>query len=263
MIVCFYSEYFYQITIMNSKSIQPFVRQIRIVLIGTTHSGNIGAAARAMKTMQQSDLCLVKPKSYPSDEATARASGADDVLENARVFDSLEQALADCTLVFATTARDRHISWPIHDPRESAAIIQTQPEDAKIAIVFGREKSGMTNEEIDLCNRVVMIPANPVYSSLNLGSAVQLLCYEVMMQHHLQKEPKVKDIHPNEQPATFEEMEGFYQHLQDTMIQTGFYDPKYPKMLNRRIKRLFNRAELERTELNILRGFLASIQEKL
>lgn len=238
-------------------------RKIRIVLIETSHPGNIGATARAMKTMAQSELYLVKPRVYPSAECTARAAGADDVLQQAVVCDSLEQALNGCSLIFATTARDRSLSWPVHDPRGCAnSIVQTHAEDS-VAVVFGRERSGMSNDEIEACNQVVMIPANGDYSSLNLASAVQIICYELMMASQTLAEQPMVERDEYERLATHDEMEGLYDHLIETMAQVGFYDPEQPKQLVRRVKRLFNRAQLEQTELNILRGFLTAMQQKI
>ncbi len=238
-------------------------RKVRIVLIETSHPGNIGATARAMKTMQQTELYLVKPKEYPSADCTARAAGADDILQQAKVVETLSEALEGCSIIFATTARDRAMSWPVHDPRGCANTITQSNEEDNVAIVFGRERSGMSNKEIELCNQVVMIPANEDYSSLNLASAVQILCYELMMASQQLSEHPVIERDEYERLATHDEMEGFYNHLIETMTQVGFYDPAHPKQLVRRIKRLFNRAQLEQTELNIMRGFLTGVEQKM
>ena len=238
-------------------------RKLRIILVETSHPGNIGAAARAMKTMGQQHLTLVKPNDYPSAECTARAAGADDILHQAVVCDSLSEALHGCSMIFATTARERAMSWPVHDPRGCATTIQQLPVDEQVAIVFGRERSGLSNEEIAVCNQVVMIPANPEYSSLNLAAAVQILCYETMIAAQtLSSEPKIeRDVY--ETLATHDEMDGFYTHLFETMTEVGFYDPTQPKQLQARVKRLFNRAQMEQTEVNILRGLLTAIHGKI
>ncbi len=236
-------------------------KNIRIVLVETSHPGNIGATARAMKTMQQENLYLVNPKIYPSAECTARATGADDVLQKAIVCQTLEEALKGCSMIFATTARDRSIQWPVHDPRECAKTILTAPSNTNVAIVFGRERSGLSNEEVDLCNRVVQIPANKEYSSLNLASAVQIICYELQMLSLSDEDNTSTD--EEKFLASHEDMERFYEHLLTTMTDVGFYDPEQPKKLSRRLKCLFNRALLDQTELNILRGFLAATQDKI
>lgn len=235
-------------------------QNIRIVLVETSHPGNIGATARAMKTMQQDNLYLVNPKSYPSAECTARATGADDILQKAVVCETLEEALKGCSMIFATTARDRSIQWPVHNPLECAKTILNTSSDTNIAIVFGRERSGLSNEEVDLCNRVVQIPANKEYSSLNLASAVQIICYEIQMADISNES---KDSNEQQFLATHEDMERFYEHLLTTMTEVGFYDPEQPKKLSRRLKCLFNRAQLDQTELNILRGFLAATQDRI
>ncbi len=243
------------------------VRKIRIVLVETSHPGNIGATARAMKTMQQDQLYLVNPKIYPSAESTARATGADDVLHKAIVCDDLDEALQDCSMIFATTARDRSIQWPVHNPKSCSDTIMKTSAETNIAIVFGRERSGLSNEEVDRCNQIVQIPANEEYSSLNLASAVQIICYELMMAA---LDTAVDDDSGSNIPeraldnlTTHQQMEGFYEHLITTMIDVGFYDPEQPKKLIRRVKRLFNRAQLDQTELRILRGFLSATQEKI
>ncbi len=236
-------------------------KNIRIVLVETSHPGNIGATARAMKTMQQENLYLVNPKIYPSAECTARATGADDVLQKAIVCQTLEEALKDCSMIFATTARDRSIQWPIHEPRECAKTILSASSNTNVAIVFGRERSGLSNEEVDLCNRVVQIPANKEYSSLNLASAVQIICYELQILSISDEDSSSTD--EENFLASHEDMERFYEHLLTTMTDVGFYDPEQPKKLSRRLKCLFNRALLNQTELNILRGFLAATQDKI
>lgn len=239
---------------------QTDLKNIRIVLIETSHPGNIGATARAMKTMQLSDLALVSPKIFPSAECTARATGADDILQQAKVHHSIESAIKDCSIIYGTTARERSIEWPVLNPAEAAEEIIQSDKQSNIAILFGREQSGLKNEEMDLCHRAIRIPANPEYSSLNIASAVQIICYEIQA-----RSLQYSDIPETELKtplATHEEMERLYEHMQETMTQIGFFDPKKPRRLMRRLKRLFNRAQLDNNELNILRGFLAKIQEK-
>ncbi len=239
-------------------SILPF-DHIRIVLVHTSHPGNIGAAARAMKTMCLNRLILVQPKSFPSAECTARATGADDILQNASVVDSVAEAIADCSVVYGTTARARSIEWPVLTPAETASEIQQAGASGNIAILFGREQSGLTNEEMDLCQRAIRIPANPEYSSLNIASAVQIICYEIMANMTVGRQ---HDDELKTPLATHDEMEKLYAHLQQTMTDINFYDPEKPRRLMRRLKRLFNRAQLDNNEYNILRGFLARVQEK-
>ena len=239
---------------MNSQ-----LQQVRIVLIGTTHPGNIGAAARALKTMGQTQLYLVDPKIYPSAEATARATGADDILANAIVCDDIKQAIKDCELVMATTARKRSLPWPVVTPRQCAEKVY-ESQSINAAILFGRESSGLSNEELELSNMMLQIPANPEYSSLNLAAAVQIICYELKMQSYIVPEIEHRD---NEtELVTYEKMEMLYEHLADTMQQQGFLDINNPGRLMHRMRRLFNRARVEEAEWSILRGFLASIQKK-
>lgn len=232
--------------------------RVRVVLMRTTHPGNIGAAARAMKTMGLSRLYLVEPVSFPDPVADARASGATDVLENARVVSSLPEALQGTVFSAAVTARRREWSVPVKYAREAATELTGYAEQGDVALVFGTEASGLTNDEVALCSMPVSIPANPAFSSLNLGSAVQLLCYELRVAA---LEPVVP---PEATPAlaTFEEVEGFHRHLEQAMTDSGFYDPANPKRLLPRVRRLFGRIRLEREEVNILRGILSTMQRK-
>ncbi|MEE8321890.1 MAG: RNA methyltransferase [Gammaproteobacteria bacterium] len=236
------------------------IDNIRIVLVGTTHPGNIGATARAMKTMRLKNLYLVRPKIFPSAESTARATGADDILANAKVFDSLTAAVADCSSVIATSARERSIPWPALDPRACATDIVNTARENPVAFVFGRESSGLSNDELELCNSVVQIPTNTGYSSLNIASAVQIICYEIMRACD---EPAVSGVVSADQAplADHDQMQKLYQHLEQCMIDIGFLDPEKPRRLMRRMKRLFNRAQLDQNEMSILRGFLAAVQE--
>lgn len=236
--------------------------RMRVVMVETSHPGNIGAAARAMKTMGLADLWLVAPRDYPSAEATARASGADDVLARARVVDTLSEALADCTLVFGASARLRSLRWPQADARESAeqavAELAAAPQ-ARVALVFGRERTGLSNEELDLCHRLLHIPSNPQYSSLNVAMAVQIVSYELRMaaldgRHRIGEEL-------GEQPVEQAEMERLYAHFEEALIELDFLDPDNPKHLMRRLRRLFNRIRPTRNEVNILRGILSAAQK--
>ena len=234
---------------------------IRIVLVGTTHPGNIGASARAMKTMGLSQLVLVNPSHYPSADATARASGADDVLFHAQVVPDLETALQGCRLVIGTSARSRGISCPEISPRECATELMTASAISDVALVFGREHSGLTNDELDRCQRTVCIPANPDYSSLNLAAAVQILGYELRLAAGAATAvSSVAVTDTDALPATAEAMAGFYQHLETVLLQVGFLDPANPRHLMRRLRRLFNRIQPEQKEVHILRGILTSIQ---
>ncbi|MBD3619647.1 MAG: tRNA (cytosine(32)/uridine(32)-2'-O)-methyltransferase TrmJ [Chromatiales bacterium] len=238
---------------------------IRIVLVETSHPGNIGATARAMKTMGLSQLCLVSPGDYPCAEATARASGADDVLAAARVVDSLEEALAGCRLVIASSARLRTRRWPQLGTREAATQAMTEAGQGEVALVFGRERTGLTNDELDHAHYLVTIPANPDYSSLNLAAAVQVLAYELRMAHLAltdQMPVVLESDEPGEEPASAEDVERFFVHLQETLVALDFLDPENPRHLMRRLRRLFNRVRLSDNEINILRGILTAASRK-
>ena len=244
--------------------VKAAVENIRVVMVATTHPGNIGAAARAMKTMGYQNLYLVKSKIYPHAEATARAAGADDILAKAIVCDSLEEALSGCITVVASSARPRTISQPIFTPREYASKLFAMAKNGPVALVFGRESSGLSNEELELCNVILQIPTDPDFSSLNVASAVQILCYEFMQVLQSGESGKT-DTGINEKAkvklATTDEMTYFYDHLEKSMIDVGFLNPEQPRKLMRRLKSLFNRANLDENEMSILRGFLAAVQE--
>jgi tRNA (cytidine32/uridine32-2'-O)-methyltransferase len=233
---------------------------IDILLSHTTHAGNIGATARAMKTMGMSRLVLLNPKNFPSAEATVRASRADDILEMARVVTSLDEGLSDRQLVIGTSARQRRHDAPLLTPKQLAEKISENPGQ-RVSIVFGTENSGLTNEELSRCHYQVFIPANPEYSSLNLASAVQLIAYELRMKSLESEEQGGLPIKPHE-VVTAELMEGFFVQLLDTMTLTGYLNPDQPKQLELRIRRLFNRLQPDSSEYQILRGFLTSIQTK-
>jgi len=230
---------------------------IRIVLVGTTHPGNIGAVARAMKNMGLSDLALVNPKYFPHEEATARASGATDILDNARVVTSLAEALTDCVYVAGASARSRTIGWPTMGPRDCAERMMLEMKKGQVAAVFGPEKSGLNNDDLDRCHTLLTIPANPDFSSLNLAMAVQVFTYELRVASALNGGPGFASEAP---PATGEEMEHFYAHLEQVFEDVKFLDPDNPRYLMRRMRRLFIRARPDVNEVNILRGFLTAIE---
>lgn len=229
---------------------------IRIVLVGTTHPGNIGATARAMKNMGLMELVLVNPRSFPHADASARASGAEDILQATRVMSSLGEALADCCFVAATSARSRTIGWPTSLPRECAARLADESEHGVAAVVFGPEKSGLTNEDLDRCHTLLTIPTVPGFSSLNLAMAVQIICYELRMLDLQVAAPGVQRDTPL---ASGEDLERFYEHLQQVLTDSGFLDPDNPRQLMRRLRRLFIRAEPDCNEINILRGILVAL----
>ncbi len=231
---------------------------VRIVLVETTHPGNIGATARAMKNMGLSDLRLLRPRHFPDGDARARASGATDVLEAARVHDELDEAIGDCGLVIGASARLRSLAWPMTTPREAAATIVSQSPSTSVAVLFGREKSGLTNEEMQRCRLLMHIPANPVYTSLNLAMAVQVLAYELWIAAGGESHGGQEAEFPL---ATNAEVERFYRHLEEVLLQTGFLDPNNPRQLISRLRRLFGRIDLDQNEVNILRGILASVQQ--
>ncbi len=232
---------------------------IRFVLCETSHPGNIGAAARAIKTMGFSELVLVDPQDFPSAEADARASGAVDVLARARVVSNLQEAVADCGMVYGTSARRRKMRWPELNPRECAQQSLETLSGSPVAIVFGTERSGLSNEQMDLCNALVYIPANPDYSSLNLASAVQLIAYELHFAVGEFQAPQTSEF----PPATGADMELFYEHLRRVMVSSGFMDPDNPRQLERKLRRLFNRAHPDVNELGILRGVLAAAEKHI
>ena len=232
---------------------------LRVVLVETSHPGNIGAVARAMKNMGLQQLVLVRPKQFPDPEATARASGADDLLRSARVVDSVEAAIGDCGLVAATTSRDRDQYFRVRDVREGAAQLVTQARTGPVALLFGNERTGLTNDELALAHLLLRIPANPEYASLNLAMAVQLVAYETWRARGAQyvQPPPAMAL------ASAAEMERLFTHLQQVMDEVGFRDrtPGGTSLMNR-IRRFMHRAELDQNEVNILRGILTAVQQK-
>ena len=235
----------------------PAAVDIRVVLVETSHPGNIGAVARAMKNMGLEQLVLVRPKAFPHTEASARASGATDVLESARIVETVAAGIADCGLVVATTARDRDQNVRVLDVRDAAARMVAESARGPVALLFGNERTGLTNEELSLAHLLLRIPANPAYSSLNLAMAVQLVTYELWRARGA-----VHVAVPHGVPlATAEEMERLYAHLAEVLEQVGFRDRTTSGThLMERIRRLVNRAELDQNEANILRGILTAIQ---
>lgn len=235
---------------------------IRFVLVETSHPGNIGAVARAMKNMGLSELVLVKPREFPHPEATARASGADDVLASARVVETLPEAIADCGLVFATTARTREQFFRVVDAREAAErmVAEARGESGVVAVVYGTERYGLSNEQLLAAHALIRIPANPEYESLNLAMAAQLIAYEIRMAALAGALPPVQRDAPL---ATPEALEHFFTHLEEVMNEADFRDrTQSGTHLMGRIRRMFGRAELDANEVNILRGILAAVQNK-
>ncbi|MEE9492333.1 MAG: RNA methyltransferase [Gammaproteobacteria bacterium] len=232
--------------------------QPRMVLTRTSHPGNIGASARAMKNMGLNRLSLVDPLQFPSAEATARASGADDLLAAVEQFASLGQAVADCVLVIGASARVRSLPVPLLNPRQCAEMISQQQNSHQVALVFGNERTGLNNTELDLCHYLVQIPTNPDYSSLNLAAAVQVLSYELRMATTDIGSVSASAQMAENQLASTAEVERFYEHLEATLIEIDFLNPAQPKQLMRRLRRLFGRSRLDQNEVNILRGILTA-----
>lgn len=233
------------------------LEHVRIVLNHASHPGNIGAAARAMKTMGLHSLYLVNPKLFPNHEASARAVNARDVLERANVCASLDEALQHTVMTAAITARPRELSHQVFDARQGAKELLRYAQQP-VALVFGREDSGLTREEVSRCQIVIHIPANPECSSLNLASAVQVMAYELRMAVHEGDAIAAAA----ESSANYDDLESFYAHLERVMIASDFLDPQKPKLLMQRIRRLFARARLEKEEVQILRGILTALGKR-
>lgn len=248
---------------MTQQANSPLLKKIRIVLMNTSHPGNIGAAARAMKNMGLTQLYLVEPKEYPSLEAIRRSAGALDILDNAVVVKELDQAIADCLWVAGTSARLRTIEWPILEPLECVQQGLKTIEQGEIAIVFGRENNGLTNEEMEKCNVLLHIPTNPEYSSLNVAAAVQVVCYECRLALLNEKTAKTKgNKHHKDALANSSQLDGMYQHLNDALEHLGFFGTNNPDTVMRRLKGLFNRANTTQREAGIIRGICSAIQGK-
>jgi tRNA (cytidine32/uridine32-2'-O)-methyltransferase len=242
---------------------------VRIVLVNTSDCRNIGSAARAMKTMGLSQLVLVDPIEMPNGQAQALAAGATDVLANAKVVSTLEEAITDCGLVVGTSARSRTLPWPMLDPRECGEKLISEVSDYPVALVFGRESSGLTNDELQLCHFHVQIPANPEYSSLNLAMAVQTLSYEVRMaflshekaQENAQYENKTNDINEDDEYPVIEETERMFEHFEQALKATGFIQPSHPGLVMTKLRRFINRARPDSKEVKMWRGMLSSVEK--
>jgi len=248
--------------------------RIRIVLVQTSHPGNIGAAARAMKNMGLKKLILVNPKDYPSGVALGRAASALDILDNAEVVDSLDAAIANCGLVIGTSARSRSIPWPMVDPEECAQKLVTASGQNDVALVFGREDRGLSNDELQLCHFHVQIPANEGYSSLNVAAAVMVLSYEIRKAflRAVDSQTTVSDsivssesleVNWDQPLATVADIESFLAHLEKVLIRLDFHDPENPRQLMSRLRRLCTRIRPDTMEINILRGILTSTEQQL
>lgn len=231
---------------------------IRIVLVETSHPGNIGAIARAMKNMALTQLYLVKPKIFPSADATARASGADDILASAVLCDTLNEAVADCEVVMGASARDRTIGWPTLLAKQCAQQAVKDAQTNQVALVFGRENSGLTNAELDCCQYLIRIPCNKDFSSLNLAAAVQVFTYELFSEAN--QPPAVEVFSESEPLATSTQIEGFFQHLQETLTAIDFIQSGQSNSVMRRLRRLYGRSRLSTREVDILRGILRMSQ---
>ena len=233
--------------------------KITIVMVGTTHSGNIGAAARAMNNMCFSRLALVAPECKIDQAAYARASGANRILDEAIIYDCLEAAVANCEFVVAASARKRSLTWPELDPNTLALELQGLPSGSRSALVFGREHSGLTNEELQICNAMLRIPTNPDFCSLNVASAIQVVCYEIFRQSETETDSAIGN---NEALATSSEMEGYFDHLEQVLEGHGFIDPQQPGQVIQRLRRLYLRSGVTRNEINILRGILTAVGKR-
>ena len=256
---------------MTQQTNSPLLKNIRIVMVNTSHPGNIGAAARAMKNMGLEKLYLVEPKDYPSLEAISRSVGAVNILDEAVVVDDLDQALSGCVWVAGTSARLRTIEWPILEPRDC---VQKALEyldrggdendgGEEIAIVFGRENSGLTNEELEKCNVLLHIPTNPDFSSLNIAAAVQVVCYEFRLALNNEKVKASKgNKHRFDVLADAAKMESMYNHLFESLDHLEFFGDHNPDVVMRRLKGLFNRASTTKREVSIIRGICSAMQGK-
>ncbi|PPC76202.1 tRNA (cytosine(32)/uridine(32)-2'-O)-methyltransferase TrmJ [Pokkaliibacter plantistimulans] len=239
------------------------LERVRIVLVNTSLPANIGAAARAMKTMGLVQMVLVAPKIFPSPEADTLSSGATDILAQARVVSSLDEAIAGCRLIIGTSARSRHIPWPLLNPRAAAAQAWAELPTGEVALVFGREDRGLTNDELHKCHYHVHIPTNPDFSSLNLAAAVQVLAYEMRMRslEDDQVEAPFWGVDWDIDAAPAEDIERLFVHLEQVLVKVDFLDPENPRQLMTRLRRLFLRSRLDTVELNVLRGFLTAIEK--
>lgn len=238
------------------------LERVKVVLVGTTHSGNIGSAARAMKVMGLSQMVLVDPQCQVDAQAIALAAGASEIALNAQIYPTLEAAVADCGLVVGTSARSRTLEWPMLEPRECGEKLISEANQHSVAMVFGRERTGLTNDELQLCHYHVCVPANPEYSSLNLAMAVQLLSYEVRMAYLALQQSSQSSTLQEEYPR-HQELERFYAHLEQVIMQTEFISAQQPGQVMNKMRRMFTRARPEAQEINILRGILTSVQKSI
>ena len=238
-----------------------FLNTVKVVLVGTTHPGNIGAAARAIKNMGIYNLALVKPKEFPSDIAIYRSKAAKDILENAEIYESLEDAIAGCKLVVGTSARARSVPWPVFNPRDAAEEMRKISKQGNVAIVFGREDRGLTNDELGLCNFHVHIPSDPKYSSLNLSQAVQILAYEIRLAYS--RDEVISEVKWDVDLANNEQTERLIDHMEELMQDVEFYDVENPRKLLLRVRRFFKRSKIDVMEANIFRGLFSAIQKRL
>ncbi|HFG2020491.1 tRNA (cytosine(32)/uridine(32)-2'-O)-methyltransferase TrmJ [Vibrio cholerae] len=238
------------------------LERVKVVLVGTTHSGNIGSAARAMKVMGLSQMVLVDPQCQVDAQAIALAAGASEIALNAQIYPTLEAAVADCGLVVGTSARSRTLEWPMLEPRECGEKLISEANQHSVAMVFGRERTGLTNDELQLCHYHVCVPANPEYSSLNLAMAVQLLSYEVRMAYLALQQSSQSSTLQEEYPR-HQELERFYAHLEQVIMQTEFISAQQPGQVMNKLRRMFTRARPEAQEINILRGILTSVQKPI
>ena len=239
------------------------LKNIKIVLSHTTHPGNIGATARAMKVMGLSNLTLVNPSRYPSAEATERASKAADILAGASVHDNIADAISDCRLVIGASVRTRTLPSRLVTPRELAEKIKNQPENMPVAIMFGTENSGLTNDELHLCHYQVYIPTNPDYSSLNLAQAVQLISYELRLALTDVKQLPEQRVITNEIQVSRSQLEDLLAHFEKIMLKTGYLNPEHRKQIDNRMSRLLSKAAVTQSEYKLLRGFLSSVDAEL
>lgn len=250
---------------INQSETKSLLDRVRIVLVNTSDCRNIGSAARAMKTMGLSQLVLVDPIEMPNGQAQALAAGATDVLASVKVVKTLEEAITDCGLVVGTSARSRTLPWPMLEPRECGAKLVQEAHDYPVALVFGRESSGLTNDELQLCHFHVQIPANPEYSSLNLAMAVQTLSYEVRMnyleQQAQQHQASSQSNDDDTEYPVVDDTERMFEHFEQALKKTGFIVPSHPGLVMTKLRRLINRARPDVKEVKMLRGILASVEK--
>ncbi len=240
------------------------LKSIRIVLLNTFHPGNIGAVARAMKTMGLKELVLVSPSEYPSDEATSRAAGAADVLSQARVVETFNDAINDCTQVFATTARQKHSFGGIQKSCKQAVNWIKENSSEKVAIVFGRERTGMSAEDIAMCQQILYIPGNPEYDVLNMAAAVQIVCYQLNQVFSEKSKIIVNESDQSLSLATQQELNSFYKNLELSLQRIGYINPQQPSDTMKRLRQFFSRANPTSIDVSMMRGMIKALtrQEK-